>query len=53
MALEPFHPEMALERFNFEKAELICKDLLVNPCRKMLAGELCSPSSKHFKRKML
>jgi hypothetical protein len=42
-----------LEQFNFEKARLRGKDLLANHCREMLAGELCSPSSKHFKRKML
>jgi hypothetical protein len=42
-----------LEQFNFEKVGLLCKDLLANSCREMLAGELCSPSSKYFKRKML
>jgi hypothetical protein len=44
---------MALEQINFEKVYLLCKDLFTNPCREMLAGELCSPLSKHFKRKML
>jgi hypothetical protein len=42
-----------MEHFNFEKVGLLCKDLLANPCREMLAGELYSPSSKHFKRKIL
>jgi hypothetical protein len=35
------------------KFGLLCEDLLANPCRKMLAGGLCPPLSKHFKRKML
>jgi hypothetical protein len=43
---------VALERFNFEKFELLCKDLLANPCREMLSGGLCPPPAKHFKRKM-
>jgi hypothetical protein len=29
------------------------RDLRTNPCREMLAGGLCPPSSKHFKRKIL
>jgi hypothetical protein len=41
----------ALEQFDFEKVGLLGKDLLANSCREMLAGELCPPSSKHFKRK--
>jgi hypothetical protein len=31
----------------------LCKDLLANPCREMLAGGLCPPLRKHFKRKLL
>jgi hypothetical protein len=42
-----------LEQINFEKVYLLCKDLPANPCREMLAGGLCLPLSKHFKRKML
>jgi hypothetical protein len=32
---------------------LLCKDLLANPCREMLAGGLCPPLRKQFKRKLL
>jgi hypothetical protein len=42
-----------LEQINFETVCLLCKDLPANPCREMLAGGLCPPLSKHFKRKML
>jgi len=42
-----------LEQFNSEKAGLLCKDLLANPCREMLAGEFCSPLGRHFKAKTL
>jgi hypothetical protein len=31
-----------LSQFNFENVELLCKDLLANPCRGMLAGGLLS-----------
>jgi hypothetical protein len=41
------------EQINIEKVYLLCKDLLANPCREMLAGGLCPPLSKHFKCKML
>jgi hypothetical protein len=41
------------EQFNFEKVELLCKDLPVNPCRAMVAGELCSPLSNHLKAKLV
>jgi hypothetical protein len=44
---------LSLEQFNFKKVELLCKDLLANPCREMLVGGLCPPLSKHFKRKMI
>jgi hypothetical protein len=42
-----------LEQINFEKVYLLYKDLPANPCHEMLAGELGSPLSKHFKVKML
>jgi len=50
---QSFQSENALEQFNFEKVGLLCKDLFANPCREMLAGELCSPSGNHFKVKTL
>jgi hypothetical protein len=42
-----------LEQINFEKVYLLGRDFPANPCREMLAGGLCPPLSKHFKRKML
>jgi hypothetical protein len=41
------------EQFTNKTSELLCKDLFANPCREMLAGGLCPPLSKHFKRKIL
>ena len=34
-----------IEQFNFEKIKLLCKDLPANPCREMLVGGLCPPTS--------
>jgi hypothetical protein len=42
---------MFLARADFEKLDCSSKDLLAKPCLEMLAGGLCLPFSKHFKRK--
>ncbi len=43
----------AIEHFNFEIVQMLCKDLSAHPCREMLVGWLCQPLNKHFKRKEL
>jgi hypothetical protein len=37
---------------NIENVYLLCKDLPANPCREIVAGGLCPPSSDNLKRKM-
>ena len=44
---------MRLDQSNFEKVSLLCRDWLVNLCRKTLASEFCLPLSKHLKVKIL
>ena len=49
--------DMILEQINFEKVNLLGKNLLANPCREMFAGEsvrdtdsvLCLLFNKQFK----
>jgi hypothetical protein len=42
-----------LEQLNLKKVGPLCKDLPANPCREMVAGELCPPLSNHLKAKLV
>jgi hypothetical protein len=42
-----------LEHINIENVNMLCKDLLANPCHEIVVGGLCPPLSDNFKVNML